>query len=120
MAILFEEPHSIQQKRAKVTRDVGSNAAEQDFVTAPDLDRTINGMFQTRSGDLVQDAEGNLITLDAILYTSEQDVRPDDQMIPSGLPGVTETFQVVSVEPKFDVDGEFTHMEVPLAREARR
>lgn len=120
MARLFREPHSVRQKRAVVTRDAGNNAAEQDFVTAPSLDRVIAAMFQTRVGDLTQDAEGNLISLDAIIYTSEEDVKADDQMIPSGLTGVSDTFQVVSVEPKFDVDGVFVHNEVQLAREARR
>ncbi len=117
MGIPISQPHTVSVVTATVSRDAGSNAATQDF-TAP-TPRNVKGMFQTRSGDLVQDEEGKITSLDGIFYTTDQGVLVDDLMTVT-LPGISEKFVVASRSVKMGVDGGFSHVEHDLSREVRR
>ncbi len=114
---LFNQPHALNLKRPTLSKDPDNNATIQDYAT-PSVDRTVNGMFQERGGDIVQDAEGNHVPLAAIFFTSDSDVIADDLLTVS-LTGTDEKFRVAGRDTKYDVDGVFTHLELSLIRETR-
>lgn len=116
MAIPIPQPHTVTVVTAAVARDAGHNAATQDYSGAS---RSVKGMFQTRSGDLIQDEEGKLSTLDGIFYTKNTGVLVDD-LITVALTGVSDKFRVSSRSVKFDIAGKFSHVEHDLSREIRR
>ena len=117
MAIPIPQPHTVSVVTAAVARDAGHNAATQDY-SAP-TPRSIKGIFQTRSGDLIQDEEGKLSTLDGVFYTKDTGVLVDDLMTVA-LTGVSEKFRVSSRSVKFDIAGKLSHVEHDLSREIRR
>lgn len=117
MATLFNEPHAVNLKRPAVTKDPDSNATVQDYA-APAVDRTVNGMFQQRGGEIVQDEEGNSVPLAGVFFTSDVDVIADDLLTVS-LTGTSDKFRVAGRDAKYDVDGAFTHLELVLVRETR-
>ncbi len=117
MATLFNEPHAVNLKRPTLTKDAGNNATVQDYAN-PAVDRTVNGMFQQRGGEIVQDEEGNTVPLEAVFFTSDLDVIADD-LLTVDIPGTDEKFRVAARGAKYDVDGVLTHLELALIRETR-
>lgn len=116
MGIPISQPHSVVVVTAAVARDADHNAATQDFSGAS---RSVKGMFQTRSGDLIQDETGKLSTLDGIFYTTDQSILVDD-LITVALPGISEKFRVSSRSVKMGIDGGFSHVQHDLVKEIKR
>lgn len=119
MAELFNEPHTVTQKRAAVARDADDNVAEEDFDSSPALDRQLKVMLQTRGGDVTTDAEGRIFELEGVIFTSESDVKVND-LFTSTLTGLSGRFRAATVAPKYDIDGVYLHTEVGLEKEIRR
>lgn len=117
MPVPINTPHSVTLKRGAVSRDADNNAASRDF-TFPSLTKTVKGLFQVRTGDVSQDGEGRNFSLDGIFYTLDKDIQLDD-LLEVSLPGITDKFRVADRDPKFDINGLFSHMEIPLERDAR-
>ena len=113
---LFNEPHELTLKRPDQTRGV-ANELIPDYAN-PVLEKTLVCMFQTRGGLLIEDEEGQMFPLTGIIYTSDEDVQVED-LIEVALPGTTDKFRVAGREAKYDVDGEFQHLQVQLTRETR-
>lgn len=115
--MLFDEPHTLNLKRPTLSRNSDSNALEQDYAS-PAVDRDLVCMFQTRGGEVAQDEEGEFFPLDAIVYTTDTDLKIDD-LLTVILTGTSDKFRVAGIEPKYDVDGEFMHNQLVLTRETR-
>ncbi len=121
MTLVSSQPHTATVKRPDVTRDADSNVATRDYA-APASETVVPCLFQTRGGALSQDEEGNTFTYDAILYITDEaaDVQPDDLIEVTGVVAASDKFRATGREPKADLDGVFSHYEIPLTRATER
>ncbi len=115
MAVAIAQPHTAEVRRPIEKRDADSNAGTLDVSgVAP---RLVACMFQRRSGALSVNPVGAEYTFDAIIYVVNvaADLQIRDR-VDIDIPGTSETFNIADVESKYDTRGNFSHFEVPLAR----
>ncbi len=111
-------PHTVTVRRPKSTKNALTNVTERDYQT-PDKSFDVACMFQTRDGRLQTAPEGYDYSFDAYMHTLCDDLKPDDMVI-ANFPWLKDHFRIVTVSPKIDVVGDFSHFYVVLTRDITR
>lgn len=106
------EPHSAVRIRPGSSTD-STGATVSVYKGGTEVRKTITLLFQTRSGRFILVEEGVGYNLNAFGYTSETDVIIQDILI-LDLPGTKGNYQVMNVEPKYDLDGSFQYNKLSL------
>ena len=115
---LIRQPHVVTVITPDVDRDADNNAAHLDYNGVGASSRSVRGTFQTRPGDTLIDDSGKMHRFDAMLYTLDKVMKIND-VVTVSLPGLSDKFIVKNVEPKFAIDGRYTHTQCILERELR-
>lgn len=118
LGILRRTPHSVTLKRPNVTRDTDNNVATRDYDN-PILTKTVRCLFQTRGGEVSIGDEGNIVPFDAVFYTLDKDIQPNDR-IEVDLSFHTGNFLVTAVVPKARQIGIYSHNEIILQKDGVR
>ena len=118
MSVFDREVHTVQVVKPTPDRDSGTGATKLDYAT-PISDRQVKGFVSTRGGTMSTGDEGQLIPFDAVFFTKDTVIAVNDLVVLS-FSWLSANFIVVGTEPKADIDGEFDHNEVILAKDNRR
>jgi len=82
------------------------------------LTKTVLGLLQRRVGSLNDLNSGRVFSYDAYFYTKDSDIRSNDLIIPSGIPGIGELL-VLSTEQKCGLDGVYSHTQCVCTAKVR-
>lgn len=107
MSVPIPEVHPVTLKRPAQTRDAGNNMGTLNYAS-PTLTKTVLGLVQRRAGTLDDLNTGRTFGYDAMFYTRDSDVQPNDLLQPSGIAGVGDLI-VQTTEQKCGLDGVYSH-----------
>lgn len=118
MSVFTREPHTVQVIKPTPDRDSATGATKLDYDT-PISDRQVKGFISTRGGTMSTGDEGQSIGFDAVFFTKDTTIGVNDLAV-LALGWLDGKFLVVGTEPKADLEGDFDHNEVLLAKDNRR
>lgn len=116
MSVFDNDVHRVRVVKPTVKTDLNTGATHFDYAT-PATDRTVEGFIVTRGGTATRGPEGQGIPFDAVFHTRDLAIAVND-LVELTLSWLAGKFVVVGTEPKSDIDGDFDHNEVLIARDA--
>lgn len=115
---LRRTPHTVSIVKPTEESDADTNVGKYDYDN-PVSTRDVAGLLQLTGGVVTVGSEGQVDNYNAIFYTHDTVVEPNDRMVVA-LSWLTADFLVLAVQPKTKLRGTFDHTEVILKRDAKR
>ena len=108
MGTLRHTPHTVSIIKPGVITDSATGASKFDYGT-PISTRSVDGLIQVRGGSIATGEEGQLYNYDAMFYTMDTVVAPNDQ-VTVALSWLTGKFIVLATQPRLDFKVSLTTM----------